>query len=499
MKKSLMSSFMIITVFNALDRTLGFFFRIYLSRKMGAENMGVYQVASSVFLALLTFITSGIPLVVSKRVARATRCGDEKKTSAVTSAALLIGVITGLVLTALTSAFYPLLRMIMGAEAAFSLIILSPALVFSAVYSAFRGNLWGKQKFFVVAIVEVIEQVARIISCVIMFAGNTDKLVAASLSLTIGCLISAAACTAFFFLGKGKLSSPKGEIKPLLASELPITLSRAAATLASSVLAVAAPLLFMLSGYEKSTAYEMFGAASGMALPLLFVPLTVTGSLAFVLVPSVGASADCGKYESVNRQIVSAVNLSTIIACLFVPLFAACGEKIGVIVYDNRISGIFLSKAAWILLPLSLEAITSSLMNSLDLEMRSFLNSMTGYLVQAIIYAIFCKSFTLEVFALGIGASLIVSTALHVYYTAKKTSLGVIRLKNSLLGVIIVFPVTTLCRSLLSLFSFMPDLLAVVLAGGIAMIAYGALSLTFGGVEAYPFLKRRKKSERAKV
>ena len=243
----------------------------------------------------------------------------------------------------------------------------------------------------------------------------------------------------------------------------------------------------------------MFGAASGMALPLLFVPLTVTGSLAFVLVPSVGASADCGKYESVNRQIVSAVNLSTIIACLFVPLFAACGEKIGVIVYDNRISGIFLSKAAWILLPLSLEAITSSLMNSLDLEMRSFLNSMTGYLVQAIIYAIFCKSFTLEVFALGIGASLIVSTALHVYYTAKKTSLGVIRLKNSLLGVIIVFPVTTLCRSLLSLFSFMPDLLAVVLAGGIAMIAYGALSLTFGGVEAYPFLKRRKKSERSKV
>lgn len=499
MKKSLMTSFMIITVFNALDRTLGFFFRIYLSREMGAENMGVYQVASSVFLALLTFITSGVPLVVSKRVAKATRCGDEKKASAVTNAALFIGVITGCVLTALTLSFYPVLRTIMGAEAAFSLVLLSPALIFSAVYSAFRGNLWGKQKFFVVAIVEVIEQVARIISCVIMFACGADKLFAASLSLTVGCLISAAACTAFFFLGKGKLSSPKGEIKPLLASELPITLSRAAATLASSVLAVAAPLLFMLSGYGKSTAYEMFGAASGMALPLLFVPLTVTGSLAFVLVPSVGASADCGKYESVNRQIVSAVNLSTIIACLFIPLFAACGEKIGVIVYDNQISGIFLSKAAWILLPLSLEAITSSLMNSLDLEMRSFLNSMIGYLVQAVIYAIFCKSFTLDIFALGIGASLIVSTALHVYYTAKKTSLSVLRLKNALLGALIVFPVTTLCRSLLSLFSFMPDLLAVVLAGGISMIAYGALSLTFGGVEAYPFLKRRKKSERAKV
>ena len=64
---------MIITVFNALDRALGFLFRIYLSREMGAESMGVYQVASSVFMALLTFITSGIPLVVSKSTAKAER------------------------------------------------------------------------------------------------------------------------------------------------------------------------------------------------------------------------------------------------------------------------------------------------------------------------------------------------------------------------------------------------------------------------------------------
>lgn len=143
MKKSLMTSFMIITVFNALDRTLGFFFRIYLSREMGAENMGVYQVASSVFLALLTFITSGVPLVVSKRVAKATRCGDEKKASAVTNAALFIGVITGCVLTALTLSFYPVLRTIMGAEAAFSLVLLSPRLFFrrcTALFAAICGE-----------------------------------------------------------------------------------------------------------------------------------------------------------------------------------------------------------------------------------------------------------------------------------------------------------------------------------------------------------------------
>ena len=188
---------MIITVFNALDRTLGFFFRIYLSREMGAESMGVYQVAMSVFMALLTFITSGIPLVVSKRTAKAVRSGDDIKACAVSSAALIIGLATGGAMAAVTfAAQYPL-SAAMGQRATLSLLTLVPSLVFSAVYSAFRGNLWGRQKFFVVALVEVIEQIARIASCVIMFACGFDKLLASSASLTAGCLVSAAVCSVF--------------------------------------------------------------------------------------------------------------------------------------------------------------------------------------------------------------------------------------------------------------------------------------------------------------
>lgn len=499
MKKSIMTSFMIITVFNALDRTLGFFFRIYLSREMGAESMGVYQVAMSVFMALLTFITSGIPLVVSKRTAKAVRSGDDIKACAVSSAALIIGLATGGAMAAVTfAAQYPL-SAAMGQRATLSLLTLVPSLVFSAVYSAFRGNLWGRQKFFVVALVEVIEQIARIASCVIMFACGFDKLLASSASLTAGCLVSAAVCSVFYFTSGGKICSPKNEIKPLLKSEMPITLSRAASTLASSVLSVAAPMLFILSGYSSERAYEMFGAASGMALPLLYVPLTVTGSLAFVLIPSIGASADEGKYESVNRSICSAANFSAIIACLFIPLFCVCGESIGQIVYGNSESGTFLSVSAWILLPLSLEAITSSLMNSLDLEMRSFANSMIGYAVQAAVYLIFAKSFTLEIFALGIGLSLSVSTVLHIFYISQKTSLAFSRLKNVAFSVLLLFPAITLNRSLAGIFSFMSALPAVIISGGITMAVYLLLSLLFGSYEIYPIMRRNKKKECAAV
>ena len=316
--------------------------------------------------------------------------------------------------------------------------------------------------------------------------------------LTAGCAISAAACAVFYFRSGGKLRSPKNEWKALLKSELPITLSRAAATLASSVLSVAAPMLFVLSGYSSERAYELFGAASGMALPLLYVPLTVIGSLAFVLIPSIGACADEGRYESVNRSISSAVNFSAIVACLFIPLFSVCGEAIGGIVYGNADSGRFLSAAAWILLPLSIESITSSLMNSLDLEMRSFINSMIGYACQALTYVIFARGFTPEIFALGIGVSLTVSTGLHIYYIYKKTGLRLKTMKNAAMAALMIFPAATLNRSLFGIFSFAPPLAAVVMSGLITMAAYILLCFAFGWVEMYPILKRGKKA-RAKA
>ena len=65
-----MKAVLSVTFFTVIDRVLGFIFKIYLSRELGAVNMGVYQVALSIFFLLLTATTSGIPLIVSKLMAK---------------------------------------------------------------------------------------------------------------------------------------------------------------------------------------------------------------------------------------------------------------------------------------------------------------------------------------------------------------------------------------------------------------------------------------------
>ena len=57
---------MTVTVFSTAERLLGFIYRIFLSRNLGSEGMGLYSVALSVVGLIMTLTSSGIPITVSR-------------------------------------------------------------------------------------------------------------------------------------------------------------------------------------------------------------------------------------------------------------------------------------------------------------------------------------------------------------------------------------------------------------------------------------------------
>ena len=68
--KSLFKTVALLTIFSIITRIAGFLFKIYLSRAIGAESLGLYQIAFSVFIVLLTVVSSGLPLTISKLSAK---------------------------------------------------------------------------------------------------------------------------------------------------------------------------------------------------------------------------------------------------------------------------------------------------------------------------------------------------------------------------------------------------------------------------------------------
>ncbi len=413
--KPIIKSIFTLSVFTFLERLIGFIFKIYLSRELGATSLGIYQVAFSFFMVLLTLTTSGLPLIVSKRTAKCRAENAFCEEYAISTAALIIGSALSVIVIVLVILFRNVIKGLFANSLSMTLILyMLPSLLFSSVYSAFRGNLWGRQKYTTVSALELIEQICRIGATFALFAVGFDKILSTALSMSIACLISAAACIAAYLKSGGKLTRPNGEIKPLIKNSAPVTFSRAASSVITSLMSIAVPFILMRLGMDSDGAMYAYGYSVGMALPLLYIPLTFVGSMAFVMIPTLSRAVAIKNEYSVNMQIERAISIAIVIGAAFIPTFIAIGEAVGSCVYGSVDAGKYLSFSAWLMVPIAVENITSSMMNSLELEFKALIHYLIGSIALFAFIFTLGNSFNIEMLAVGMGISFSLSSVLNI-------------------------------------------------------------------------------------
>ncbi len=495
MKKTIINSLFIITFFSVLDRALGFLFKIFISRSMGAEGVGLYQIAFSFFSVLLSTVVGGIPLVVSKFVARSK---DSLSQNKITGSALILALSVSAILICLFFTLYYPLKYAMGSTTVILVIYMLPTLVFSSVYCSLRGYLWGKEKFFAVSIVEVIEQVSRIGICVAMFLMSFDKLRAVAISLSIGSLISAISCFIFFFAYNGRFKASKNDFIRIYKSSFPITISNLIGSLSGSITSLIVPKLFIWSGYTLSQSNAMLGASIGMAMPLVYIPITLVSSLAFVLIPQISNQLKNNDYLKINTSIVGAIKFATLVACALIPLFSACGRVLCEFVYDNVQSGEFLSFIAFALLPLTVENITGSILNSLDMEMKNFINGMIGYCMMWVVALVSIGNYSIYALGCGFALSWTLSAILNIRCIVKKTGLSLSFIPYVIKNLLLCTPTVLLTKNILGICSALHPLLALMICSACSVLFFSLLSLLFGSF-SFSKIKVKKQRKRAKV
>ncbi|MCH5158010.1 MAG: oligosaccharide flippase family protein [Clostridiales bacterium] len=491
--KPIAKAVLTITIFNVVERALGFLFKIYLSREIGAVGMGIYSVATSFFFVLLTLIVSGVPLVVSKLTAK-----NGAESGGVCSAALIVELIAAIAICLFALALNkPIGSLFAERESMTLVLIMLPALLFSGIYSSFRGVLWGEKKFVAVSAVELIEQVARIAVCIVLFLVAGNKIHSVALSMVIACAVSAGACAIFYFAGRRRLKSPRGHFKPLLSSSVPITLSRTTSSVNGYITAVAIPFLLMSTGLNSEQSMYVFGSCVGMAMPLLYMPITVVGSLAFVMIPTLSQSYADNDKKSVCSQVQNALTFSVIVAAIALPVIASLGDEIGILLYDNVDAGIFLKKSAWLLIPLSFENIASSMLNSLDLEKKSLINYLIGAGVMYVVCFCFYSRFNMDIYMIAFGGSLVVSSVLDIIDIKRRTGFKLTFLRPLIICLVSAYPSWLLTEFISGLIENGILSMIVSAIGGAASMAL--LAVIFGAVDFEIHIGKRKKKSPKKL
>lgn len=478
----------IVTVFSVCEKFLGFLYRIYLSRTIGAEGIGLYQVALSVFSLLLTITCSGTPITVSRLITKYRAENKSDNISKVITAGLLITVLVAFPVCLVFFIFGKNFSFLFADERCINIfLIVLPGLIFTSIYAVLRGVFWGTKDFLPYSIIELLEEICMIIAGIILIHFATDVYQGAfraGVAVLISYLFSFTLASAVFFIRKNKLKNPKSEFKPLLKSALPITAMRTANSLAVSLVSIILPLRLINAGLTETQAMSSFGAAVGQAIPLLFIPTTLIGSFTLVLVPEISESFYRKRHFYLKRDVEKALKFTTFLTCLFIPVFFVFGEEIGILIFNGYECGKYLTASAFLMLFMSLSNITTSILNSMGFEHKTLIYYIiSGIFMLASIW--FLPQF-ISIYALLIGFTFIygLTTILNLVLLNKHCEQKPKYLKFLFLAVILLVP-TILFGAMLEkmLLSILGTFFTFIVGAGAMVLFNSALYVGFGLME----------------
>ncbi len=414
----------IVTGLSIAERGLGFLYRIVLSRYIGAEGLGIYQVSLSLFTLLSTFAAGGIPVTLSRVIAKSNAEKNPAQGRETLSAGVALSLLISLPLSLLFWLFADEMTFLFSdIRSAKVLKILLVGLGFSGVYAVVRGYFWGNKQFLASSMIEMTEEIFMVLAGIALLKTTSspfDGAKRAAWALAVADILSCLVALLCFFLAGGRFSAPKKELKPLFNASAPITSVRASGSLVNSAVAVLFPAMLIRSGLGEGQALGLFGVVTGMVLPVLFIPATLIGSLAMVLVPELSEDFYRKNEEGLKRNIGRGLRFAFLIACALLPFFFVLGEDACKIAFSDGTAGEIVKKSCVILLPMSLTMISTSILNSIGFEKQTFLYFFLGAAALLSSILLLPSIFGVYAYVIGLGGSYTVTALCNLLFLRKK-------------------------------------------------------------------------------
>ncbi|MBP3656428.1 MAG: oligosaccharide flippase family protein [Clostridia bacterium] len=282
-------------------RAAGFLIRIWLSRELGAQAMGIVELAQSAQMLLITPVVSGLPASISRMCAQSSE--DRQRRILRCGVALSLAVSVPLMIAAFCLRV-PLANWLGSLKTLPSLVIYLPCIPILGVSCALNGYYYGTGRPVPPALSELLEQGVRLLLCMRLIPalrGWPVTLRAAVPALGLLCgeaaglaLMLIAAAGLFLPMRRGPAGERRSILREMLALSLPLTGMRLVSALMRTANSVLIPLRLTVSGLPHGEAVSLLGMMNGMLMPILTLPSFVTCSLSTIASPELARRQAAG-------------------------------------------------------------------------------------------------------------------------------------------------------------------------------------------------------------
>ena len=317
----------VLTLTNLITGSLAFIYRVFLTRAIGSEGIGVYQLVLPLYTLFITLVSGGITTAVSKFIAEQAPVRNYRNMYKIVKiCAVTIGTWSLLLCSLiLFNADFLAKYVLKDSRTLLSIMVFTPAIFFISLSAVLKGYFFGLQDVNPPAFIDILEKLIRVFGLLLttyfLLPFGIEYVCAGVMAaMATGELISLAL---LYFSYKIRRTATAAHtqvdltiviITRILKMALPLSLSGALNTIMDMAIAILIPMQLRLSGYSSSNALSLYGQVTGMVMPLLFFPFIIVASLGITLVPAIASSYAAGNWTALNKKCNDSLKITSVIA-----------------------------------------------------------------------------------------------------------------------------------------------------------------------------------------
>ncbi|MCI6159368.1 MAG: polysaccharide biosynthesis protein [Selenomonadaceae bacterium] len=386
--ESFLKGTMILTIAGFVVKVIGSLNWIFVSRILGGEGIGLYQMAFPIYFFAMTVSQAGVPVAISIITAERVALKDifgAKRVFHISMGFMLLSGLLFSILTYLAAGWLIDAQFVRDARAYKAIVVLSPTVFFVTLLAASRGYLQGWQRMTPTAVSQIVEQIFRVIT-MILFAylllpwGLDWAAAGASLGALAGAVTGLIVLVYFHWKLDRDIARDYGEVGPdpdvpqektwrivkrIFQLSLPVSAASLMLPVVSNLDLMIVPQRLEVAGYSVNEATELFGYLTGMAVPLVNLSCLITASMAMSVVPVISEARALKNKVKVYATTSMSVRISNIVCFpAFVVVFVLA-TPISSLIYNAPGAGPAVMISAFSIVLLGLHQVSTAILQGL--------------------------------------------------------------------------------------------------------------------------------------
>ncbi|MBQ8219224.1 MAG: oligosaccharide flippase family protein, partial [Bacilli bacterium] len=423
MKNKFIKSTIILIIGGFITKILAMIIKIFLTRSIGDDGIGLYMLVLPTFNLFITLCTLSLSTSISKLISEK---GNSKK---IVLSIIPISLIYNFILMILLIILSPYIanNLLNNQDAYYPIISISFTLPFICLSNILKGYFYGKENMTPYVISNCLEQLVRLLLIIYII----PKLLVYGINIAVSSVVliniiselSSIICLILFIPNKKINITYFKHDNLILKDILNISLSATGSRLIGSISYFLEPIILTFimikCGFDNNYIVSEYGVITGYVYPLLLLPSFFTMAISTSLLPVISNSYARGNYLYTKKKLKQALTISLFIGVFFTITFMLIPDILLKFIYNTNLGINYIKIIAPFFILHYIQGPLTSYLQAVDKSKEAMYGTLTGAIIKNILLLILPIFLGIWGFIIASLINILYVTIQHIYYVKK--------------------------------------------------------------------------------